>query len=218
VLDADRLAAAGSPLVSLPAVEDMRVVRVVLSRRPDLGGGGAGSRKRDVWLAKPLSLGRLRQVVLEVLAKSPSMSEATPVADVTYQPISRARPARVLVVEDNAVNQLVAEGMLIKLGYEVSLVSDGRSALVRLSTEDFDAVLMDCQMPGMDGYEATRGLRTAAQGKPRIPVIGLTAHAAAEVRDKCLQAGMDDFMSKPYTLDELGAMLTRWKVQRLERT
>jgi signal transduction histidine kinase/ligand-binding sensor domain-containing protein/DNA-binding response OmpR family regulator len=210
VLDADRLAMSGSPLANLPPIEDRRVVRVALSRQPGLLDGGGWSRERDVWLAKPLSLRRLRQAIREALAKMGPRSAAGPLASVTRHGVTAVAPARVLVVEDNEVNQLVAEGMLTKLGYEVSLVADGRSALVRLSTEHFDAVLMDCQMPGMDGYETTRGLRAAAQGQPRIPVIGLTAHASAEARDACLEAGMDDFLSKPYMLDELSAMLTRW--------
>ena len=72
---------------------------------------------------------------------------------------------------------------------------------------------MDCLMPGMDGFEVTQRLRGAEQGERRTPVIGLTAHASAEVRDACLKAGMDDFLSKPYSLDELRAVVTRWSRQ-----
>ena len=105
------------------------------------------------------------------------------------------------------MNQLVAQGMLTKLGYEVSLADDGSAAIALLSTEHFDLILMDCQMPVMDGFEATKQIRALQNGEGRIPIIGLTAHASAEARDACLQAGMDDFLSKPYTLDTLGAML-----------
>jgi CheY-like chemotaxis protein len=213
VLDADRLALSGSPIASLPPIQDLRVVRVALTRQPGLLDAGGWSRQRDVWLAKPLSLRRLSQAIRATLVKAGASSTAEPLASVSRRSVKPMPPARVLVVEDNEVNQLVAEGMLTTLGYEVSVVANGRSALVRLSTEHFDAVLMDCQMPGMDGYAATRGLRAAAQGKPRVPVIGLTAHALAEARDACLAAGMDDFMSKPYTLDELSAKLTLWTRQ-----
>ncbi|MDH5254828.1 MAG: ATP-binding protein, partial [Gammaproteobacteria bacterium] len=213
VLDAERLTKFGSQLRNLPEIRDPRVVRVVLSRQPGVLNNGGSGRERDVWLAKPLSLKGLRQALLENIERSGPPVAPGPVAAVAPGSGTTRSPGRVLVVEDNPVNQLVAEGMLAKLGYEASLVADGRSALARLSTEHFDVVLMDCQMPGMDGYEATRCLRAAGQGNPRIPVIGLTAHASEEARDACLEAGMDDFMSKPYTLDELRAALTRWTRQ-----
>jgi two-component system sensor histidine kinase/response regulator len=213
VIDADRLTKFGPQLRNLPVPADPRIVRVVLSRQPGARtGDGDLRRERDVLLAKPLSLTGLRDAVLDALQKS----SATPAAPLAA--VSRERPAsrslgRVLVVEDNPVNQLVAEGMLGRLGYQVSLAGDGRSALAQVSTERFDIVLMDCQMPGMDGFEATRCIRTAERGERHIPIIGLTAHASAEAREACLKAGMDDFISKPYTLDELGAALTRWSGQ-----
>ena len=117
---------------------------------------------------------------------------------------------RVLVVEDNVVNQMVAKGTLSHLGYQVSMASDGQAAIALLSTEHFDLVLMDCQMPGMDGFEATRYIRTAENGGQHIPIIGLTAHASADAREACLSSGMDDFISKPYTSDVLAPVLLRW--------
>ncbi len=210
VLDADRLTKFGPQLGNLPLSEDPRIVRVLLSRQPGVLNGGSPARQRDVWLAKPVSLKMLRQAMLETLAKPDAAQVAPPVAADKRRRETTGLPGRVLVVEDNPVNQLVAEGMLARLGYQASLVADGRSAIAKLSTEHFDVVLMDCQMPGMDGFEATRCIRLAGQGKPRVPVIGLTAHASAEAREACLQAGMDDFLSKPYTLEELGAVLTRW--------
>jgi signal transduction histidine kinase/ligand-binding sensor domain-containing protein/ActR/RegA family two-component response regulator len=210
ILDADRLTRPGQQLPNLPEPGDARVVRVVLSRQAGVLAGGNPARARDVWLAKPVSLRGLRQSILATLARSGPPAAPAPVAAGARRVEPAGLPGRILVVEDNPVNQLVAEGMLASLGYEATPVADGRSALARLSTEHFDLVLMDCQMPGMDGFEATRGLRAATQGKWRIPVIGLTAHASAEAREACLEAGMDDFMSKPYTLDELRAMLARW--------
>ncbi len=117
---------------------------------------------------------------------------------------------RVLVVEDNVVNQMVAEGIVSHLGYKVSKVADGQAALELLAAEHIDLVLMDCQMPGMDGFEATRRIRAAEQGDVHLPIIGLTAHASADAREACLEAGMDDFVSKPCTINELAPVLSRW--------
>lgn len=119
-------------------------------------------------------------------------------------------PMHVLVVEDNTVNQMVAEGTLSHLGYKVSIASDGQVAIGLMSTEHFDIVLMDCQMPGMDGFEATRYIRAAEHDDQHIPIIGLTAHASDEARQACLSAGMDDFISKPYSIDEVAPVLLRW--------
>jgi CheY-like chemotaxis protein len=105
----------------------------------------------------------------------------------------------VLLADDNLVNQKVATYLLKKLGAEVHSVGNGLEALQALRDDDFDVVLMDCQMPEMDGYEATRQLRLSAAGcrNPRIPVIALTANAFATDREQCLAAGMDDFLTKP---------------------
>jgi CheY-like chemotaxis protein/HPt (histidine-containing phosphotransfer) domain-containing protein len=121
--------------------------------------------------------------------------------------------ARVLLVEDNPVNQELAQHMLDHLGCTYALARHGREALVALEGDTFDAVLMDCQMPEMDGFEATAAirLREAASGADRrLPIIALTAGAVHGDRDKCLAAGMDDYLSKPFSLDQLEAILRRW--------
>ncbi|MFT5332978.1 MAG: two-component system sensor histidine kinase/response regulator [Halioglobus sp.] len=115
-----------------------------------------------------------------------------------------------LAAEDNTVNQMVAEGTLSHLGYQVSIASDGQAAIALLSSEAFDIVLMDCQMPGMDGFEATRYIRAAEHGDQRIPIIGLTAHASAEARAACLPAGRDDVISKWYSIDEVAPVILQW--------
>jgi two-component system, sensor histidine kinase len=119
---------------------------------------------------------------------------------------------RVLIVEDNAVNLLVAKRMVRRLGYEVDTAVDGAAALARLADTSFAVVLMDCQMPVMDGYDAAAALRVreAASGAPRMPIIALTAHAMVHDRARCLAAGMDDFMSKPIAQEELRRILARW--------
>ncbi|MFK7974534.1 MAG: two-component regulator propeller domain-containing protein [Halioglobus sp.] len=117
---------------------------------------------------------------------------------------------RVLIVEDNAVNQLVAEGMLAKLGCETVLASDGLEATALVAREDFDLVLMDCQMPEMDGFEATRHIRSTENTDKHLPIVGLTAHASEDARLACITAGMDGFVSKPYTAEALYEVIKRW--------
>jgi signal transduction histidine kinase/DNA-binding NarL/FixJ family response regulator len=123
----------------------------------------------------------------------------------------RSRRGRVLVVEDNPINALVAERMLEHLGARVDRADDGPQALERWSPGSHDLVLMDCQMPGMDGFEVTaamRGRETAAG--QRVPIVALTAHAMPGDRERCLDAGMDDYLSKPMSQRDLERMLHRW--------
>jgi PAS domain S-box-containing protein len=122
---------------------------------------------------------------------------------------SRSYTGRVLLVEDNKANQVVAVSMLKKLGLKPKLAEDGRQALEELAGSDYDLVLMDCQMPVMDGYEACREIRRGEKGG-QIPVIALTANVSGSDRKKCRDAGMDDFLAKPFTMDEIAAVLERW--------
>jgi CheY-like chemotaxis protein len=118
----------------------------------------------------------------------------------------------VLLVEDDEVNIHVANAMLTFLGLEVQIARDGEVALEALASRRYDAVLMDCMLPGLDGLEATRRWRQseAARLSPRVPVIALTANALNGDREKCLAAGMDDYLSKPFRMDDLRAVLERW--------
>jgi len=117
---------------------------------------------------------------------------------------------RVLVAEDNLTNQIIVEHLLQKLGCQVVVAATGVEALDRLSEDRFDLVLMDCQMPELDGYEATRRLRASAGENRDVPVIALTANAVAGDRERCLAAGMNDHLTKPIGLAELQAGLERW--------
>ena len=125
-------------------------------------------------------------------------------------PIAAPRPARVLLVEDNSVNQLVALGQLKKLGHDCIIAASGAEALAVLPTGKFDAVLMDCSMPEMDGYETTRRIRALTGEVARVPVIAITAHALPGEREKCLAAGMNDYLAKPVSIEQLGAMIKLW--------
>ena len=118
--------------------------------------------------------------------------------------------ALVLVVEDSPVNRLVAMHVLKRCGYRAHVVNDGREALQALSSQRYDAVLMDCQMPDIDGYEATRELRRREDGGRRTPVIAMTAHAMIGDRERCLEAGMDDYIAKPVRSQLLAEVLGRW--------
>jgi CheY-like chemotaxis protein len=124
----------------------------------------------------------------------------------------------VLLVEDNRVNQEVAKAMLRTLGHTVDVCADGRSGVEAAATGSYAVVLMDCQMPGMDGFQATAAIRawedTAhANGSPsctRLPIIALTANALESDRERCLAAGMDDYLSKPFRKEQLDRMVRKW--------
>lgn len=130
-------------------------------------------------------------------------------------PRQMARPksrdeALILLAEDNPVNQIVAVSQLEKLGCRVHAVSNGREVLEELRKTSYDVLLVDCQMPELDGYETTRRIRQSERGNERLPVIALTAHAMAGDREKCIAAGMDDYLSKPFYPEELSEVLNRW--------
>jgi signal transduction histidine kinase/CheY-like chemotaxis protein len=137
-------------------------------------------------------------------ARAPAPVPADPAS-----PKSDALTGRVLVVEDDRVNQRVIELLLRKLGLNAVIVADGVSAVELATLQHWDAILMDCQMPGMDGFEATRRIRARLQGQP-LPIIALTANALAGDREACTAAGMNDFIPKPVRQDELRSCLARW--------
>jgi len=118
---------------------------------------------------------------------------------------------RVLLVEDNRFNQKVADSMLNKLGLEVETVDNGRDAVAHWAHSPCDVILMDCQMPDMDGFAATRAIREQERGRGRhIPIVALTANALEDDRQRCIAAGMDDYLSKPFSQKDLVAILGRW--------
>ena len=190
-----------------PRYRDARIVLLssidmTLNTQRDLRSGA------DDWLTKPVRQGRLQACLARVLGRTGGLEVALPPAWVTP---ANASPLRVLLVEDSLVNQEVALGMLEVLGVTAEAVNNGLAAVEQAARRTFDVLLMDCQMPGMDGYEATRHIRTAelASGQPAMPIVALTANALQGDREKCLAAGMTDFVSKPFTLDQLQKALDR---------
>jgi two-component system, sensor histidine kinase and response regulator len=124
---------------------------------------------------------------------------------------SPAGPAvRLLVAEDNPVNSKVALLLLERLGYAVDLAANGREVLELLPKASYGLILMDCQMPEMDGYEATRIIREQERGFSRIPIVAMTANAVSGDRERCIAAGMDDYLSKPIERARLAEMLAKW--------
>ncbi len=119
---------------------------------------------------------------------------------------------RVLLVDDNAINQLVACEMLVSLGAEVACTADGAEALDALEAERYDLVIMDVQMPVLNGLDATREWRRreAERALGHVPIVALTANAMPSDRERCLEAGMDDYLAKPVRREQLAGMLKRW--------
>jgi CheY-like chemotaxis protein len=130
-------------------------------------------------------------------------------------PVCRQRDLsgrRVLIVEDNEVNQMVAMEMFNALGLSADLAANGKEALAAFEKSGYDLVFMDCQMPVMDGYEATRLIREKEGTKQRVTIVGLTANAMKDERAKLLDCGMDDYLAKPYTVAQMRTMLSTWLV------
>jgi signal transduction histidine kinase/ActR/RegA family two-component response regulator len=161
---------------------------------------GAGSR---FWFELPLrrahgTQGSVSHANDLFLVRAPARSRSLPVA----APL-------VLVAEDNPVNQVLAMRLLEKCGYRAEIVGNGRDAVAAVERASYAAVLMDCQMPELDGYAATREIRSREGHSPRVPIIAMTANSMAGDREKCLEAGMDDYVSKPIDSDELREALAR---------
>ncbi len=159
----------------------------------------------DRALSKPVLSSVLRGALLDVLGVQPGESKSAAADDQVDQPCR----GRILVVEDNPINQMVATGLLEALGYTASVAEDGLVALDTVRDGEFDAVLMDVQMPRMDGYAATRSIRESETGT-RLPIIAMTAAAVEGEWERCRAAGMDDFLTKPIDASRLTDTLERW--------
>jgi PAS domain S-box-containing protein len=193
----------------------------VISRTPVVLITAIGRRKSDVeafrtsgvnaFIIKPVRQSQLASAVAGVVGDRRTLPapmfppvEAEPAETAPHTP-------RVLVVEDNVVNQKVALGQLRMLGLEGRVAGSGAEAIAALrGGGKFDLILLDCQMPDMDGYEVAREIRRLEQGRSRIPIVAMTAYVLDGERERCLDAGMDDYLSKPVSTSRLGEALSRW--------
>ncbi|PIK91652.1 histidine kinase [Synechococcus sp. 65AY6Li] len=199
---------------------DPELSQTQLVMMTSLGLGEHSRRAAEIgfaaYLTKPVKQTRLQEALVMALGKSsglatsllgmgPPLSQSAPSASRPQQPL------RILLAEDNPVNQKVALRQLQSLGYMADVVANGQEVLDLLQRVQYDLILMDCQMPVMDGYEATRRLRQQERGSGhRTVVIAITANAMQEDRERCLQAGMDDYLSKPVLKEDLERVLNHW--------
>jgi len=192
---------------------------ILLSKRDDHDSGSESSRYFSAMLAKPLRRAQILGCVSRAMAMQPGAAMGAPPAGsapAVHVPAARTAGPTILLVEDNPVNREVAVGMLESLGCTADAAENGWMALRAMNTATYDAVLMDCQMPVMDGLAATGEIRRREQasGAARVPIIALTANAMEGDRERCLAAGMDDFLSKPFTQQQLATLLRRWLALR----
>jgi diguanylate cyclase (GGDEF)-like protein len=158
-------------------------------------------------LNKPVFQQKLAECLMQLLTEQP-VEKTKPLADKVKQ--TQSLSARILLAEDNLVNQAVAKGFLENLGYRVQIANHGQEALDAVVKQSFDLVLMDCHMPVLDGFSATTQIRQYLKNANRIPIIALTADVQLGIQDQCLAAGMDDYLSKPFTQEQLQKKLERW--------
>ncbi|MBA4393679.1 MAG: hypothetical protein C0407_09020 [Desulfobacca sp.] len=202
---------------------DSKLKSTVLIMITPLGLRGDAARLRKVgfagFLSKPIRQSHLHFCLALALGRKKQPEETKSQGLITQHTIADSVKSwiRILVAEDNPTNQAVAVGILKKLGYQADVAANGLEAVRALQKITYDVVLMDCQMPEMDGFEATRAIREedSAVLNPRIPIIALTAHALKGDREKCLNAGMDDYLTKPVSPQELEMALDRWLADNL---
>ena len=212
---------------------DATVSKTHLVLLPSYGKRGHGQLARDLeiaaYLQKPVRQSQLYNCLTTIINEASAVAEAQQSPRLITQhslgrvspqkaiPVNGSAKARMLVAEDNIVNQKVALKQLQSLGYAADVVSNGREAVEAVINHRYEVVLMDCQMPIADGFEATAEIRRREGDSTRTIIIAMTAHALAGERERCLAAGMDDYISKPVKIETLGLTLKKWQVQTDEK-
>lgn len=217
IVDLHLPAAGGAQLMrAVKADPATRAIWMIAASPPaaEVPSGAQPSAHADRWLARPIRPSQLLQSMKELLAqRHRSQAERRGDGAPIEEPQARHQPqyaARVLVVEDNAINQKLALNQLRKLGYAADAIDNGPAALDLMARGSYAAVLMDCQMPRMDGYATTAEIRRREAGRGHTIVIAMTAFAQDGARERCFAAGMDDYIAKPVRLEALEAALARW--------
>lgn len=191
---------------------------ILLTSIDQVNGSDPGMDNFDTLLVKPVRASRLFDSIATVMADR-LISGDSALVDKNQQDVVnktvvavQASNSRILVVEDNMVNQIVATEILEQAGYVVDIADNGRQAIDKLGTSSFDLILMDCQMPVLDGFEASREIRATEKenNAPNIPIVALTANALKGDRERCLEAGMNDYITKPIDAEELCALLEKY--------
>jgi two-component system, sensor histidine kinase and response regulator len=206
----DGLAAAAA-IRADPAIASTRLILMgSRTRRSELGSLDAIV---DGWLTKPVLGSRLLDSLLDNSSRTGDegpRDSASKLARGSGGDAARRLRDRILIVDDNRVNQTVTLRQLEELGYAADIASNGREAVEAFDRRHYSLILMDCQMPEMDGYEATAAIRLRKAGVPRVVIVALTAHALEGERGKCLAAGMDDCLTKPLKLEDLSRVVEHW--------
>ena len=193
-------------LCDLCVAEDVPVIRLLSTT--ELAADRTTACSTYLW--KPVRASELYNSIVAILdGHTQELGQRAHAGEMAVEALSRGQ-GRVLVVDDNEVNRLVACELLTELGYQSDTAENGREAVDKVVAGDFHVVLMDCQMPGVDGFQATAMIRQLAGAKAEIPIIALTAHAMVDDRDRALRAGMDDYASKPIRARVLSNLLKQW--------
>ncbi|MGH8667963.1 MAG: response regulator [Burkholderiales bacterium] len=200
---------------TIRARPDLAKVRLVMLTRRHADSRNAREAGFDACIVKPVRQTVLYECLVNVMAGRPQEAVAAPEERAPVSSAPAGIRGSILVVEDNLINQQVALGILQIQGYSVALANNGREALDAYAQGAFDLILMDCHMPEMDGFEATMEIRRREQfsGGRRVPIVALTANAMAQDREECLNAGMDDHVAKPFSMQAMQEMLDRWMPQ-----
>ena len=199
---------------------EIRGVRIIILT--SIGVRGDAARMEAIgcsgYLMKPIKQSRLREAIATVFGQDGTEESSKAASFVTRHSLAeeKRKNTRILLVEDHPVNRKLATNILSKAGFRVETAEDGKLALEALEQQAYDIVLMDIQMPRMDGYEATRAIRAGQGATARIPIVAMTAHAMKEDKDRCLEAGMNDFVTKPIRPQQLFATIDKW-ISRDER-
>ena len=166
----------------------------------------------DFYLNKPI-----RQTVLyDTIVSAINQQDSAKAQNINTQQTSKSRTEKILIAEDNKINQKVIKGILTKLGFDPVTVDNGHQAVHEFMKNDYDLVFMDCQMPEMDGFQATSAIRQYENNNSHCAIVALTANALVGDRENCIEAGMDDYLAKPIKLNELEMILEKWLSQDTE--